>query len=227
MGTPEKYTSVYYFVTLAVEPVSVRLFHSLNYLAGLLRKSMYHQGEAETSCRTFQLFFSVEAFCHLRHRVGGGSIVLAAPRKQSIIMYYDTLSMECHSNLITKSMIRIVTKQGLASLKSILGIGIGLGLTKRKPTKKNPLAYCSVGSYLKSVELGEEVPFDLIQSFNQKYHGNSVEFLYTEESQQLSCSVRYSKMIINTTDAATSRIPTAYVRTDVIAGAYVSAIFFI
>jgi hypothetical protein len=91
--------------------------------------------------------------------------------------------------------------------------------------KKNPLAYCSVGSYLTSVELGEEVPMDLIHSFNQKYCGNSVEFLYTEESRQLSCSVQYSKIIINTAEAATSQIPTALVRNDVIASAYVSANF--
>ncbi len=52
-GTLENYTSDYYFVSRPVEPLSVRLFHSLNYLARLLRKSLYHQGEAETSCRTF------------------------------------------------------------------------------------------------------------------------------------------------------------------------------
>jgi hypothetical protein len=73
--------------------------------------------------------------------------------------------------------------------------------------------------------LGEEVPMDLIHSVYQKYRGNSVEFLYTEESRQLSCSVRYSKIIINTAKAANSRIPTALVRNDVIASAYVSANF--
>jgi hypothetical protein len=113
-GTLENYKSDYYFVSRPVESLSVRLFHSLNYLAGLLQKSLYHQGEAETSCHTFRLFFSIEAFCYLRRKVRGGSIMLSRPRKQNIIMYYDTLSMEARSNTITKSLIRIVTKEGLA-----------------------------------------------------------------------------------------------------------------
>lgn len=223
-STIERYALKLYYSSHPVEPLSIRLFHSLNHLAGLLRKALYHQGEAETSSRSFRLFFSAESFCYLRYKLDGG-IALSAARKQATVIYLDSLSMETVSSPIVKTGIKIVTKQGLADLRGVLGTGIGLGMNKRKPTKRNPVTFCTVGSHLTSVEVGEEVPLDFIASFSQKYHGNLIELLYTEETRQLSCRVNYSKIIVNEPEAATQRMPAAEVRLEVISGAYVSANF--
>ncbi len=107
----------------------------------------------------------------------------------------------------------------------MLGIGVGLGLTRRKPTKKNPLVVCTQGSFLASVELQDNIPFELIRKPLLRLSGDSVEFLFTEEIRQLLCTVRYSKIIINSSDVATSRIPTADVHENPVGGAYVTANF--
>lgn len=224
-GIVEHYMSEYYFLSRPVEPISIRLFHSLNFLAGLVKKSLYHQGEAESCSRTFRLFFCTEAFCYLCHRLSSETMISSDARKQTFILYYDTLGMEARANYITKTHLRIVTKPALSLLQQMLGIGVGLGLTKRRPTKKSPLVHCTVGSFLTAVEVGENLPVELVADPKKRYHGDSVEFLYTEESRQLTCTVRYSKMIINTHAVATSRIRTAEVHKNVLAGAYVDANF--
>jgi hypothetical protein len=61
-GIVEQYTSDYYFLSRPVEPISIRMFHSLNFLAGLVKKSLYHQGEAESCIRTFRLFLAQKLF---------------------------------------------------------------------------------------------------------------------------------------------------------------------
>jgi hypothetical protein len=224
-GNVHQYRSEYYFVSRPVEPLSIRLFHSLNYLAGLLKRALYHQGEAEISCRSFRLFFSCEAFSYLSYKLRGVAAVLSAPRKQSFVVYYDSLSMEARCSHVTKTLLRIVSKEGLCRLRLILGSIIGLGLTKRKPTKSNPLIYCSVGSFITSVDVMEEFPMELINNMNRKYHSDCIEFLYTEENRLLTCSVWYSKIIVNSSEEVRARFPMADVHNSVIAGAYVSANF--
>jgi hypothetical protein len=68
-GAVEQYIPKYYFLLRFIEPFSIRLFHSLNTLAGLLKKSFYHIGEAESCIHTFRLFFNTEAFCYLYHKL--------------------------------------------------------------------------------------------------------------------------------------------------------------
>jgi hypothetical protein len=46
--TPEKCTSNYYFVSHPIEPLSEHLFHSLDYLAKLLRKNCFTTKERLT-----------------------------------------------------------------------------------------------------------------------------------------------------------------------------------
>jgi hypothetical protein len=41
-GNVHQYCTEYYFVSRPVEPLSICLFHSLNYLAGLLKRALYH-----------------------------------------------------------------------------------------------------------------------------------------------------------------------------------------
>jgi len=54
--------------------------------------------------------------------------------------------------------LRVFTKSALAALRSILGRGIGICTAKEKPTKARPIQYCSIGSYILSVECTEVLP---------------------------------------------------------------------
>jgi hypothetical protein len=220
------YAAEYYFVSRPVEPVSIRLFHSLNHLSGMMKKALYHQGEAAACCRTFRFYFSSEAFCYLFHFLSGVSATSSDARKQAVTMYYDSLSLEAKSRHITKTSLRIVTKQGLQRMQRMLGLGVGLGLTKKKPTKKQPLVHCTEGSYLTSLELGEVIPPELARKSTSKWMDDCVHFIYTEESRQLSVSLKYSKLLINNKDLVLCRIATAEVHQQVIGGAYVSSNFF-
>jgi hypothetical protein len=224
-GTIQHYRMEYYFATRPVEPVSIRLFHSLNHLAQHIKKSLYHQGEAVLSRRNFRLHFSSEAFCYMFHKLSSENIVSSTPRQQAFTMYYDSLTIEARTKCITKTYIRIITKQGLNALKKMLGIGVGLGLTKRKPNKKSPLVHCTENSFLTSVELGDGIPTELLVKPLKIWHGDLVDFTYTNESRQLSCNIQYTKLRIYNKEVALSRIPTAEVHNSVVGGAYVSAQF--
>jgi hypothetical protein len=96
---------------------------------------------------------------------------------------------------------------------------------QKKTTKKIPIVVCTQGSFLALVKSPDNTPFELSTNPLLWYVGDSVEFLFTEESLQLSCIVRYSKIIINTSDVAMSRIPLADVHENIVGGAYVTANF--
>jgi len=214
-----------YFSSCPVEPASTRLFHALNHLAGMVKKSLHHQGESPLSCRMFRIYFSSEAFCYLYHKLSDVSVTSSASRKQAVTMYYDSLTLEAKSKHITKTSLRIVSKHGLYSLQQMLGIGVGLGLTKKKPTKRLPLVHCMEGSYLTSLELAEDIPKELLRKPHFRWMEDSAHLMYTEESRQLSVNIRYSKLLINNKDVVFSRLPTADVHRQVIGGAYISSNF--
>jgi hypothetical protein len=224
-GVVQPYGSELYFSSRIVEPVTFRLFHSLNNLAHLVKKSLYHQGEAELSLRTFRLYYSTEAFSYLYSKLSDTSVTFSTPRKQAMLLYYDTLMIAASTNIITKTYLRVVTKQGLISLRNVLGIGVGVGIVKKKPTKKHPLAYCTEGSYLTSVEVGLYVPNELVAKPLYRCPTDSIDFTYTEESRQLTCTLRYSKIKISNHEMVTTRMPTAEVQDQVVGGAYVNAYF--
>lgn len=168
----------------------------------------------------------MEAFCYLRHKLSSESLISSNAQKQTLIMYFDTLGMEARTNYITKHHIHLVTQPALSILQQMLGTGVGLGLTKRKPTKKSSHLHCTVGCFLMSVEVGDDIPDVLLANCNARYYGDSVEFLYTEESRQLTCTVRHTKIIINSHNVVTSRLWLALVHEKhTVAGAYVGANF--
>jgi hypothetical protein len=204
----------------------MRLFHSLNHLSGMVKKSLYHQGEATSCYRIFRLYFSSKAFSYLFHMLSDVSVTASAPWKQSFTMHYDSLTLEAKTKHITKTYLQIVTKQGLQALQKALGVGVGLGMTKKKPTKKVLLAHCTEGSYLTSLELADVVPAELVRKPMLQWTDNSAHLIYTEESRQLSFSLKYSKLLINNTDIVTSRIPTGQVHQQVIGGALISSVCF-
>jgi hypothetical protein len=224
-GAVHPYGSELYFSARNVEPVTFRLFHSLNALAHLVKKSLYHQGEAELSMRSFRLYLSTEAFSYFYNKLYSVSVTSSTSRKQAVIMYYDSLTIEARTKIITKTYLRIVTKQGLSSLQKILGVGVGLGIVKKRPTSKVPLVYCTEGSFLTSVEVQENLPDELVAKPLQRFPRDGVDFIYTEESRQLTCNIRYSKIKINNRETVTSRMPTAEVHEQLIGGAYLDSHF--
>jgi hypothetical protein len=217
--------SEYYFLSRPVEPLSMQIFYSLNHLSGMVKKSSYHQGEGATCHRLLCLYFSSEAFCYLFHILSAVSVTASTSQKQAFTCYYDSLTLELKSKCITKTYLRIVTKQGLLKLQKLLGIRVGLGLTKKKPTKRTPLVHCTEGSFLTSLVLPDNVPAELIRKPMLHWTGDSAYLIYTEESRQLTLSIKYSKLLINNYDVVLSRIATAQVHQQVIGGAYISSNF--
>lgn len=98
------YASEYYFVSRPVEPISIRLFHSLNHFSGMMKRALYHQGEATGCHQTFRFYFSAEAFCYLFHVLSDVSVTASTARKQAVTMYYDSLNLEAKSKHITKTL---------------------------------------------------------------------------------------------------------------------------
>jgi hypothetical protein len=58
-------SSTNFFMLHIIQPICICLFHSFNYLAQHLKRSMFHQTEAETSSQNFRIYFSMEAFFYL------------------------------------------------------------------------------------------------------------------------------------------------------------------
>lgn len=115
-GTAVPCNQEYYFCRRFIQPFSIRIFHSLNHLAQQEKKSMYHQSEAELSLRMFRTSFSMEAFAYLSNRLLDTCIQDITERKQAMTVYYDSLSMEARSIVITKSYIRVMSRRGLEAL---------------------------------------------------------------------------------------------------------------
>jgi hypothetical protein len=183
------YRSTYYFGHHHVEPFTVQLFHSMNHLAQHLKKVLFHQREADVSARKFRLFFSKEAFNYLSFRLKNTCLRSYLKREQATTLYYDSLAMEATTITITKNLIRIISTQSLIQLRKILGSGIGLGLSRAKPTKRHPIVTCTIGCYLTSVELSDNIPAELAEKPLRPWAGNVIDFIYSEESCQLSAVV--------------------------------------
>lgn len=157
-----------------------------------------------------------------------------------MILYYDSLLMEAKSVFIRKHYIRIVSNQGLDSLQRILGAGVGLGMTKSKPTKKYLIVNCSIGSSITSLELENEIPQHFYHNPLSPYTGNLIDFIYSEPSYVanlrhthfkysliffLSCFVHHTKLVITDAEVVQSRLCKARVLEQPISGAYVNATF--
>jgi hypothetical protein len=61
--------SKFYFDQYTVEPLTHCLFSSLSYFAHNLRRAMYYLRESDISPNFFQIFFSMESFLYLCHKV--------------------------------------------------------------------------------------------------------------------------------------------------------------
>lgn len=214
-----------YFARYLVEPLSIRLFMNLNTLAHHLRKALFHQRESSMCKKTFRLpLFAMEAFWYMIYRVGGNSIITAKERKQRVVRYFNTLRMELCCSCDTLSYLRILSKPSLDALRKVLGVGVGLGLTKKRPTKAAPVSCCTIGCILTSIECAAEAPQELLLHNDRPCTMDGIDFIFYEKSRCLSCIVRYSKLVVNTNAVATSRIPSAVV-SNAVSGVYINVWF--
>lgn len=201
-----------YFSRYLIEPLGVRLFTAMNTLSQHLTRSMYHQAESELSSKSFRLpLFSMESFMYLAYKLQGHSAETSILRKQSVIKYLKTLKMEYYCKTNTLSYIRIMSVSGLNVLRRVLGAGVGLGLTKSRPSKKNPVGYCTMGGILTSIECGVMVPQAVMQNPEIRSTANGIDFIFSEQNRNLNCNIRFTKIVIKEATDATSRLPTAQV----------------
>jgi len=74
-------------------------------------------------------------------------------RKEKTIIYYNTLEFEARTMIVHKNFIKVTTKDSLQLLREVLGHGIGLGLAKERPSKKNLWCICTINNFLTSLEV--------------------------------------------------------------------------
>jgi hypothetical protein len=204
----------FYFSRYLVEPLGVRLFTAMNTLSQHLRRAMYHQPESVISRKSFHLpMFSMESFWYLYGKLNHQSIGVSIKRKQNITKYYNTLMMEncCKTNTLT--YIRILSLPALEALRKVLGKGVGLGLAKKRPTKATPEGYCTIGRILTSVECALHAPAAVLLKPEGQCGADGIDFLYSEENRALSCTIRFTKVVVRDERDATSRIAIAHVTT--------------
>jgi hypothetical protein len=206
-----------------VEPFSHRIFLTFNHLAQNLKKKMYHLRESDTTTKSFRFFFPMETFLYLCSKVRSG-IKATVMRRESSILYYNTLHLEARSDTITKSYLRILNKPSLSELRYVLGDGIGIGISSTRPTKKCKFKYCTVNGKLNSIELGESTPAENVADPLMNFGNNGIDFVFSEESRQLTCILRFTSIPVSNSDIVTSRVPKADVKQPT-SGAYVGAWF--
>jgi hypothetical protein len=106
------------------------------------------------------------------------------------VKYYDTLKMESGSRVTNVAYLHILTVSAINSLRGVLGSGIGVGAAGTKPSKSQPLKYCTIGSLLSSIECMPDLPPEVLQHPTKCVECDGIEFMYTHETQTLSCTVR-------------------------------------
>jgi hypothetical protein len=111
--------------------------------------------------------------------------------------------MECTSKLDTLSYLRVLSEPALQALRQVLGLGMGLGISKKPPTKPNPLHHC--------MEVGAEVPYEVLLKPDCQASIDGIDFIYSEQNRWLSTTVRLTKVVVNDEHVATSRIASAEV----------------
>ncbi len=219
------FSSTNFFGYHFIQPLTVRIFGALNTLAYTIKKLMYHRPEAEDTKRSTRIFFTSDAFHYLVYKMQDVSAIkCCSSKKQRVIKYYDDLKSESTSKVVDVTILRVITRSALMELRSILGVGIGLGSTQYKPSKTRPLQYCTINTTLTSVECAPVLPQQLIRKPLYPWYADGIDLSFYEQNTMLSCQVRFSRLRITTPEVATSRITAANVVADN-PGAYVGAWF--
>jgi hypothetical protein len=219
------FSSVDFFGYHYIQPITVRMFSALNNLSFTVKRLMYHRPESEDTKRSTRIFFPSDAFHYIVYKLRDLSIIkCCTSKKQRMIKYFDDLKSESSSKVVDVTYVRVVTSSALRELRTILGVGIGLGSTQFKPCKTRPLQYCTINSILTSVECQNVLPQNIMRKPLQPIYADGIDFCYSEQNNMLSCHVRFSRLKISSSEVATSRIHTANVLAENV-GAYEGAWF--
>ncbi len=222
----QPWVTSFYFSRHLIEPIGIRLFHSLNALSDHIRRSMFHRPESVSTSQSFKLpLFTVESFWYLAYKVAKYSVHITVERKQRAVKYYNSLKMESCIKQSTLTHLRIVSKPGLLALQRVLGAGIGLGLAVNRPTKCRPVGYCTINSIFTSVDCGDVAPASVTSNPRSKCTENGIDLIFSEENRILSCHVRFKKITVTKPEDITSRLPSAYVEV-ISSGVYLEALFY-
>jgi hypothetical protein len=216
-------TSMFYLEPYTVGPFTHRLFLSMNHLAHNLKRKMYHLKESDVTSKTFRIYFSNESFMYLSSKLPN-AITATVSRKESSIVYYNSLQMEARTIAVSKTYLRILDKRALLDLRRLLGTGVGLGLSTGRPTKKCKFKYCTINGKLNSIELGDSIPAENVAYPLMATRSNGIDFIFSEESRQLTCNIRFTAITVSHSDVAKSRVPNADVQQPA-TSAYVGAWF--
>jgi len=184
------------------DPFSIRIFHHLNNLSSSIKRLFYHQAESESVTKSFCVAFSYEAFYYFLSKMrgssenGNGVLYHQLERNQQQVIYHDTLIMKTVMTLNSVYLIRFLTKQSLNVLRKVLGIGIGVGLAKSRPTKAQPEAFCCINDKITSLEMGNNTLPQYIEKPLHRLNSDGLKICYTVQSQFLQCNVQYSNIIV-------------------------------
>jgi hypothetical protein len=189
----------------------------INALSQNVRKALYHNPESGATRKSIRLnLFSMEAFWYVVYKMSDKGIGLTKKQNQRIVKYYNTLQIKLVQTEFRLSYWRILSQSSLAALRSVLGFGVGLGLASKCPKVSNPECFCRIGGILTSVECPDEVPYNIFLKPDESSYVDRIDFLFYEEHRILSCTIRFSKLIVTDDLVAAMRIPSAFVGEDFI-----------
>ncbi len=86
-----------------------------------------------------------------------------------------------------------------------------MGLAKNRPTKKRKFECCTFGSVLTSVVVPDWPNGAFMIDPLLNTGANGIDFMYMQETRQLTCHVHFSQIPVNAAADATSRLSVAEV----------------
>jgi len=209
------FSSVHFFGRHAIQPLTIRIFHALNTLSSTIKKLMYHRPEAEDTKRSARIFFLSDGFNYIMNKMRDQTALKCQSIKnQRVIKYYDDLKSESGTKVVDVTCLRVLTQSSLKELRSIVGIGVGIGSAQYKPSKSKPMQYCAMNSILTSVECSPILPIPFLRNPLLQCYTDGIELYYHEQNSTLCCHVRFSRLRVSDAEVAVSRIPVAIVVPD-------------
>jgi len=156
----------------------------------------------------------MEASWYLAYKVSesDGGVGISRNRNHRCIKYFNSLRIESCSTETTMSYLRILSKSSLEKLRKLLGAGVGLGVARKRPTIAAPSVCCTIGCILTCVDAGAEVPYETLLNPSLPCQADGIGFIFYEQRRTLSCTIRFSKVVVREREDAMSRIPMAFVR---------------
>mmetsp|Transcript_18246 Transcript_18246/g.25952 ORF Transcript_18246/g.25952 Transcript_18246/m.25952 type:complete len:398 (-) Transcript_18246:33-1226(-) len=188
------------YTTSVSRPFSNRIFYSINHLTKALCKLMWLNPEREKTTKSSSIFFSGEAFAYLQFKLLGkgttGISAVTASRNLRETMFWEDASMTSEVRKKTIMTLLFTTKNAITALRRVAGSVVGIGLSKKRPSKKRVRVACSIGTVITSLELPDTAP-DVPMNF--------LKLRYTLEDSSLKIVTSFSRVTCNAVGDITSR----------------------